>query len=222
MRTSFLTSALLIVALGQAGMASASVLYDDFNGTTLDTAKWDLQAGSPTIGGSVLATAGVTNIWSKTEFTDGVEFKVATAPTGHEYLCLKTDDGKSSLMFRNDGVTNPHYVAEHWTDATGSFESPAFDISAGDILGLAFTTSSAAFYKNGSLVWTSPAIDEQGNSAGLTSASAKVQMYTASGASIGIDSVSQGVTVGIPEPSAIVLLATGVFGLLAYAWRKRR
>jgi hypothetical protein len=27
---------------------------------------------------------------------------------------------------------------------------------------------------------------------------------------------------GVPEPSALVLLATGVLGLLAYAWRKRR
>ena len=26
----------------------------------------------------------------------------------------------------------------------------------------------------------------------------------------------------IPEPSAIVLLAMGLFGLLAYAWRKRK
>jgi len=28
--------------------------------------------------------------------------------------------------------------------------------------------------------------------------------------------------VGVPEPSAFVLLATGLLGLLAYAWRKRR
>ena len=26
----------------------------------------------------------------------------------------------------------------------------------------------------------------------------------------------------VPEPSAIALLATGLVGLLAYAWRKRR
>ena len=27
---------------------------------------------------------------------------------------------------------------------------------------------------------------------------------------------------GVPEPGALVLLATGIFGLLAYAWRKRK
>jgi hypothetical protein len=27
---------------------------------------------------------------------------------------------------------------------------------------------------------------------------------------------------GVPEPSTLALLATGLFGLLAYAWRKRR
>ena len=35
----------------------------------------------------------------------------------------------------------------------------------------------------------------------------------------GIDSVSLSV---VPEPSTLVLLAAGLFGLLAYAWRKRR
>ena len=35
----------------------------------------------------------------------------------------------------------------------------------------------------------------------------------------GIDSVTVTAT---PEPSVMALLVTGLFGLLAYAWRKRR
>lgn len=40
-------------------------------------------------------------------------------------------------------------------------------------------------------------------------------------ASIGIDNVVLGFT-PIPEPGVIVLLATGLLGLLAYAWRKHK
>jgi hypothetical protein len=38
----------------------------------------------------------------------------------------------------------------------------------------------------------------------------------------GLDAVTLTVTSPSPEPSTIVLLVTGVLGLLAYAWRKRR
>jgi len=38
---------------------------------------------------------------------------------------------------------------------------------------------------------------------------------------IGVDNVSLTFTPA-PEPSALVLLAMGLFGLLAYAWRKRK
>jgi hypothetical protein len=31
-----------------------------------------------------------------------------------------------------------------------------------------------------------------------------------------------GVTAPVPEPSAVILVFTGVFGLLAYAWKKRK
>jgi len=39
----------------------------------------------------------------------------------------------------------------------------------------------------------------------------------------GMDNVSVTLTSGeVPEPSTLVLLAAGLFGLLAYAWKKRR
>jgi hypothetical protein len=41
------------------------------------------------------------------------------------------------------------------------------------------------------------------------------------GATYGIDNVRFGAA-PVPEPSSCVLLAAGLFGLLAYAWRKRR
>lgn len=41
----------------------------------------------------------------------------------------------------------------------------------------------------------------------------------AAGANFGVDNVRLDI---IPEPSMLILMATGVFGLVAYAWRKRR
>ena len=39
------------------------------------------------------------------------------------------------------------------------------------------------------------------------------------GSTFGIDNVRFS---AVPEPSTFVLLGTGLFGLLAYAWRKRK
>ena len=47
-----------------------------------------------------------------------------------------------------------------------------------------------------------------------------VTMDVDTGYAGGIDSINL-TTSSVPEPSAIVLLAIGVIGLLAYAWRKR-
>jgi hypothetical protein len=47
------------------------------------------------------------------------------------------------------------------------------------------------------------------------------EFLCAAGSTFGIDSVSLS-AVATPEPSAVVLCATGIIGLLAYAWRKRK
>ena len=36
------------------------------------------------------------------------------------------------------------------------------------------------------------------------------------------DGTPSGLFLAVPEPSTVILLATGALGLLAYAWRKRR
>jgi hypothetical protein len=57
--------------------------------------------------------------------------------------------------------------------------------------------------------------------AGAYSLAFRLDPYTDTQSSVAIDSVSTGFA-AVPEPSTFILLAAGLFGVLAYAWRRRR
>ena len=229
MRVSFLTSALLIAALGQVGVASASVLIDDFDGTTLDTTKWIVTSGAPTVSDSVLSMTG--SEWSTRDridsvaaYDNGIDILVAAAPTGRGYLGVQTADGNSNFLIRTDGIndTYPSWVAEVWNVTVSgqpdTEDSSAFTISAGDVLGLRYTTTGVALYQNGSLLW------ETTSGLGLSAADAHIVLASSGDGNTAPNAVEVGSVshCPVPEPHAVVLLLTGLFGLLAYAWRKRK
>jgi hypothetical protein len=222
MRARFLAGLLVVAGLGQAAVASASVLIDDFNGSTVNAGIWTVALGAPTVSGSALhlaSTATSTDvITSVATYDTGIEFKVATAPTGHAYFGVRTTDGFSKVLIRNDGDDSPVYHAVLWNDGADNQVSSGFSVSAGDVFALNYGTSGASLYKNQSLIWSETDL-------GLRNASAEVFLGLSSNSvapngtvsSIGIDSVSH-----VPEPGTILLLATGLIGLLAYAWRKHK
>jgi hypothetical protein len=76
------------------------------------------------------------------------------------------------------------------------------------------------YYKaNGAADWISAGGGNPGASY-LVSAFTGVSIIGHAGMGGGMDSVL--LTTNVPEPTTLSLLATGVLGLLAYAWRKRR
>jgi hypothetical protein len=71
-----------------------------------------------------------------------------------------------------------------------------------------------------SAIWTKYTTDEVTLAAGTYRLQITADPYVGSLCGVFIDDVTAGVPT--PEPASIVLLASGVLGLLAYAWRKRK
>jgi hypothetical protein len=214
MKTRILSACAMFGVLLIASAASADyVVYDDFGAATLDMSRWSLAEGgsAPTLDGSIAtfdSASGTKDILSSTAYGYGsYKFKLgATAPGSYSIIGL--DNAGSGLYVRNDN----HYPATEWDFHVGSIKNSIIAPAAGDELEIVWSASSAQLWKNGDLLVT-----QTTNLPTVTSANLKLTAYF--GGAMTVDTVS---TNPVPEPSAIILIATGLIGLLAYAWRKRR
>jgi hypothetical protein len=216
---------LAAVALAMtAATASADVVvYDHFDAVTLDTTtKWTVPGGGsalPTLSGSVAtfnsAGADDSQAWSKTSFGyDDYTFKLG--PTMPTQNCIFGLTNHANGDWRGIYVRSDIHGATDWEfSVTGSGGDSNVVVAApapNDVFTFRWSATHAQLWKNGSFV-----ADTTTNLP--TGIAASLYMCNYAGGSIGFDSVSIGTA---PEPSVLILLAIGLFGLMAYAWRKRK
>lgn len=219
---------LAVVALSSCvlnGTAFATtILEDDFSGSAINTANWVADA-TVTVNNSIAhldSTTGRAAIYSTTSTTAGYglfyNFKVGANYTetvgggnffgleaglydaSNPQILLRTESGR--MRFRvDDGVGNTY------------FPFTAISLVAGDTVTFGWSTAGVSLYKNGEQIETttvSPTIP------------LLVQAYSFGGATQHYDAISVTDTAPIPEPGTLIIMATGMLGLLCYAWRKRK
>lgn len=229
MSTRFLSVCVVaIAALGLAGTASADiVVYDHFDGATVDTGKWSLndnttvsQTGSVvTLDGSTtwmtlrstasydgslqrtyrFVYAGATGTGSN----DSTVYMGLSDPSGRPGVCTKRSSDGSWQLWVN-GVTTTW-----WSASSGNF-------SSGDTIDLTRTADNWQVSQNGSVVLQSPSGTVGFNSGDMGG----LFLQAKPGCTLSMDYVGVGSVV--PEPGTLILLSLGLIGLLAYAWRKRK
>ena len=229
-RTLCVLAIVALVACAVTSTASATVLlYDDFLTSPLDTTKWTESGnGTNTVSGSILTmTAGAVsdNIVSKATFTAAQDVTVTYTLGGPWTRAGENDHGlgfDGGLSSHNPSIqiqdthswqhltlaVNDGWNATEYVD-TGIVES---SMVLGDKLSIEWSTAAggtATMYYNGT---------PEGSISGHGMAGMALLMGIWD-TSMTIDSVSVTTT---PEPGALVLLGTGLLGLLAYAWRKRK
>jgi hypothetical protein len=218
MKSKILAACALSVLAMAVATASADVVYDHFDAASLDMSKWNLESGAvaPTLASSVAtfdSSNGTESILSTAGFGTGTyTFKLgATTPSGNGYMILGLGNGNNSIMFRNDYNAGWEFVMSK--DGVASRSGALAAPGANDVYDIVWTSTLAELVKNNSTVLAS-------YSTGIpTVASMNMQLTSFLGGVIGFDYVGTKV---VPEPSALILLATGLLGLLAYVWRKRK
>lgn len=211
-----LICALIIVVLGLCSVTSASiVVYDDFDGVSVDLGKWTLYDGTMVSqSGSVVNLDGSTT-WMTMRSTasyDGAaqetyHFKyVADSGSNSPFLGLSTDSGDyhNVVVRKVDG----NWVLSLNGVSAGTFTAPV----ANDVLSLTRTANNWQLYSNGSLLVESGA-GEIAFDAGETP---KFLMQVRPGDTLSVDWVGVGT---VPEPATLGLLG---FGSVMMSLRRKR
>lgn len=215
---------LAVVALATfalTSVASAAVLYDDFVGNSLDTNVWGVLPGGftmPTVADSQVkfpagaVNAGLTSL-DPVGPGDTMYFKIGDPPVGQD--CF----GTANIGIRND-QTAGYWQLVAWNMVGGAlqvYRGPDMGaLNRGDVLKLAWNSDgSVAAYKNDVMYGSENTVQLP------TTQFIECAAVGTNSLAFDVISVNQAPP-SVPEPSAVILLSTGLLGLLAYAWRRRQ
>jgi hypothetical protein len=192
---------------------------DDFSG--------DTNGGSAAVTGGYGTINGGTGDWTNAQMTSKATstaadnyvytFKIGAAPTGN-YDMFQVFGGNAQAPYVAmrgdiDGVNNwTFYVRQETGNEYHGTATSA--IAAGDTWSFHIGSSGSSVYKNGAL-FDSTSLVPTGT------LMVDAQAWHEPGVSVASQSFDY-IGVSVPEPGTFALCATALFGLLCYAWRKRK
>jgi hypothetical protein len=223
---------LAIVTLGLCRVASADfTVYDHFDSADVDTSLWTVDADSTVSqSGSILTIGNLSgnSVWSNMASTaqydasaaNSYEFKyIGSTGDANPYFGLIGTAGHN--IFFRPPATNQWKFGINGVAASGTLTAPVaqhpYDfVRTANTWQLWDAGSPGLGYTDRNLLY------ETAPGEVVFSPGEKVSLWMAIRPMSGSLSLGFVAVDAVPEPSVVVLLGSGVLGLLAYAWRKRK
>jgi MSHA biogenesis protein MshQ len=211
---------------GHNGAASGTIGY------TGDGKALELSSGHVVIpGSSNFQFAGSFTVETRAKFTSGAVGGIidCTAASGGAAWWMRANGGKLNCEIENDGSGDDYFERYVFGSTTINDDkwhqlAMVYDSAAGThTIYVDYTQETLSSHSESGTSFTSVGTGTDFNIGlfhnGLYQFGGALDYIRVSNAAL---SPSQFITIDTPEPSVLILMATGLVGLLAYAWRKRK